>query len=75
MVRWGLARPGLGFCLPSFSARKTKIRWLVKTWNLLSLVERAISMTDSGITPLGYGSWNEPQVGLIPHCSFCGAPP
>lgn len=53
MVPQGLVGVGPGFHLPSFSARKTKIRWLVKTWNLLSLVERAISMTDSGITPLG----------------------
>lgn len=49
----GLGGPGPGFHSPSFSARKTKIRWLVMTWNLLSLVERAISITDSGITPLG----------------------
>lgn len=53
MVPWGLVGPGLGLCLPSFSARKTKIRWLVQTWNLLSLVERTFSITESGITPLG----------------------
>lgn len=48
-----LGKPGPSFHSPSFSARKTKILWLVMTWNLLSLVERAISITDSGITPLG----------------------
>lgn len=53
MGPWGPMAPSPGFGLPSFSARKTKIRWLVTTWNLLSLLARTISMTDSGITPLG----------------------